>query len=254
MPDPAGIEYVYGVTRSRERPSIRVPGVAGSPVRAVCRADLAALVTRLDRPLAATAQDVRAHWQVLLETMEQTAILPMRFGVMMDNDQAVREMLLAQNRARLAARLDDLHGMVQVTVKGRYNQDLILAHIASSPHLVRLRDRVRASPGGGTLLQQIQLGELVVSELARQRELDAAEALAALEPASAGARVEIATGDDAAFNLSFLVASDRRRRFDRAVGRLRARCLPRIEIRYLGPLPPFSFVDADLSDGVMAWA
>ena len=42
--------------------------------------------------------------------------------------------------------------------------------------------------------------------------------------------------------------------WDEAVGRLRAELGERISLRYVGPLPPYSFADSDLSTGAPAWA
>src|SRR5947199_84124 len=84
-----------------------------------------------------------------------------------------------------------------------------------------LRARLRRSQGGGSLAQRIQLGELVVSELVRARNADTRLALDVLEPHSVSYAEELATGDDAAFNLAFLVERDRDSAFGRAVARLR---------------------------------
>jgi hypothetical protein len=42
--------------------------------------------------------------------------------------------------------------------------------------------------------------------------------------------------------------------FSEAVGRLREELGERVRLRYVGPLPPYSFAETDLSAGAAAWA
>jgi hypothetical protein len=248
-----GFVYVYGVSAAhplRDPPA----GVDGMPVEFVDHGSLRALVTRLDEPLTATPGTVRAHWRVLRDVIAQAMVLPLRFGTVVQ-DEELAGRLLERNEAQLTRVLDDLDGVVQVAVKGQYRAQTALDELVrSSPQVRALRDRLRRSQGGGSLAQQIQLGELVVSELVRARNADTRLALDVLEPHSVSYAEELATGDDAAFNLAFLVERDRDSAFGRAVARLRDRVQNRVEIRYLGPLPPFSFVDLDLGLGASSWA
>jgi hypothetical protein len=61
-------------------------------------------------------------------------------------------------------------------------------------------------------------------------------------------------GHPNAFNIAFLVDRKRVDGFSDGVGGLRKEFEGRIEIRYIGPVPPFSFADADLNMGGQAWA
>ena len=63
------------------------------------------------------------------------------------------------------------------------------------------------------------------------------------------ARTEAAGAHDAAFNLAFLVDREHLDAFSAAVGDLVDEFGQRIEIRYVGPLAPYSFADADLAAG-----
>jgi hypothetical protein len=59
---------------------------------------------------------------------------------------------------------------------------------------------------------------------------------------------------NAAFNLAFLVERDQQDVFSTAVTSLAEVLGERIEIRYVGPMPPYSFAQADLGAGSPAWA
>lgn len=239
--------YVYGVSPKSDYDAASWSGIEGVEVDTVEHDGLVAFTSRLHGGTL-TARDVRAHWRVLEGVFKQSTVLPVRFGTVMENEVAVRERLLEPNAERLSALLAEMHGLVQLNVKGRYDEELLLrAVVANSPAIEDLRRRAR-SPG-----QQIQLGRMVEDEIARWRAADNAAALRELEPLAAGAREE-QVSHPSAFDLAFLVEHAREAEFGAGVGRVRQALGDRVAIRYLGPLPPFSFAEADLSMGSQAWA
>jgi hypothetical protein len=65
---------------------------------------------------------------------------------------------------------------------------------------------------------------------------------------------EAPSGEQGAFNLAFLVERDRVPEFSTAVAALDGEVADRIELRYVGPLPPYSFADAEQMEGSAQWA
>jgi gas vesicle protein GvpL/GvpF len=247
-----GAVYVYGVVAAADAGSISTAGVEGSEVRPVKHGALAALVSDVRGGALAAAREVRAHWRVLDRACAQATVIPVRFGTVMEGDDAVRDLLLAANAERLGALLGELEGRVQVTVKGAYAEDALLSGVvAGSPAVAALRERLRGLPGDAGYYERIRLGEMVAAEVDRCREHDAAHALAELEPLAVAARAETAGGPDAAFHLAFLVERDLLDAFSAAVGSLAEELRDRIAVRYVGPLAPYSFADADLAAGAV---
>jgi gas vesicle protein GvpL/GvpF len=247
--------YVYGVMPAASAGSLDVRGVKGGEVRLVEHDGLAALVSPMRGDQLAAAREVRAHWRVLDEVVREATVLPVRFGTVMDGDEAVKEELLGENSERLRALLGELDGKVQLTLKGEYREEPLLREVVrASPEVARLRERIRGLPEAAGYYDRIRLGELVSAEVARQRERDTRLALELLEPHAVDAREETPSGPDAAFNLAFLVERGAQERFTEGVRRLAAELSDRAEIRYIGPLPPYSFADLELSAGSAAWA
>ena len=243
--------YVYGVIAS-SAPSIPpVDGVGSVAVRAVRHAGLAVLVS----PIADTAlraRDVRAHWRVLEHAFEQTTVLPVRFGTVMSNEDDVRERLLEPNAERLAELLEAMDGMIQLNVKGRYDEQSLLRDILrETPALERLR--ARAQRPGAPMAEQIALGQQVERAIAQQRARDTEAVRSALEGLATASRDQDVRHPDA-FNIAFLVARDSTDDFSEGVGSLRHALGERIELRYVGPVPPFHFADTELGAGERAWA
>jgi Gas vesicle synthesis protein GvpL/GvpF len=243
----AGVVYVYGVVAAADAASISHTGVEGSPVRTVSEGDLAALVSDVAGGALAAAREVRAHWRVLEAVSAQATVLPVRFGTVMEDDDAIRTQLLAANGERLSALLKELAGRVQVAVKGNYRQDeLLRGVVAASPTVAALRKRIESLPEDAGYYERIRLGELVAAEVERRREDDAARALARLEPLAVATRSEGVGTPDAAFNLAFLVERERLDEFSAAVTALIDELGDRVAVRYVGPLAPYSFADAEL--------
>lgn len=240
--------YVYGVTTETSVPP--VDGVASAPVRPLSHGGLVALVSSMDRT-DLSAADLRAHWRVLEHAFHTATVLPVRFGTVMEDDDEVRDRLLDANRERLAELLETMDGLVQVNVKGRYDEEALLrAILRDAPAIAALRDRANRS---GALADQVALGQRVEREIDERRARDTALVRQALEDRAAGVREEQVSHPDA-FNLAFLVARDGMDAFGEGVPAIQDELGDRIGVRYVGPAPPFSFADSALGAGERAWA
>jgi Gas vesicle synthesis protein GvpL/GvpF len=240
--------YVYGVTTETAAPS--VDGVASAPVRALSHGGLVALVSSISRT-ELRAADLRAHWRVLEHAFEDSTVLPVRFGTVMEDDGEVRDRLLDANRERLTELLRTMDGLVQVNVKGRYDEEALLRSILrDAPALSTLRDRANRS---GALADQVALGQRVEREIDARRAGDTATVLDALEGRAVATREEQVSHPDA-FNLAFLIPRGEIDAFGEGLPAVQDAIGDRIEIRYVGPAPPFSFADSALGAGERAWA
>ena len=250
MADLANAIYVYGVTPKAQYSPVVAHGVEGAAIQTIEHDGLLALASRLQVGKLA-ASDVRAHWRVLKQAFESTTVLPVRFGTVMENEEAVRVRLLEANAGQLSSLLEQMADLAQLNLKGRYDEERLLrAIVATTPSVAQLRERMRN--GRSTQAEQIALGQLVEREVARRQAQDAAVALAELEPLAAATRHEEVSHPNA-FNLAFLVRRNHIDRFSDAVHDLRDRLANRIELRYVGPVPPFSFAEAELNLGGEAW-
>ena len=245
--------YVYGVVPSSAHPPKGLAGVEGNPVRHVARGEIAAIVGDVGRAPLGRGADIRAHWRVLDDAVERTTVLPLRFGMVMESDDDVREDFLAPNEARFATELTELDGKVQLIVKGFYREDAILREVVDeTPAVGRLRERTRQLPEAAAYYEMIRLGELVAAEVDRRREHDTERVLTRLGGMAVASHPERRMTNETAVNIAFLVERDRVDEFSAEVQRLHADVGDRIRIRYVGPLPPYSFTGEEA--GSAAWA
>jgi Gas vesicle synthesis protein GvpL/GvpF len=246
--------YVYGIARAAEPTDVETPGVGSSQgsVRRIVHGELAALVSDVESGPLVAARGLRAHWRVLEEATRKGTVLPVRFGTVMENDDAVVGQFLALRHDDLVAQLTRLSGKVQLSVKAFYEEDRLLRGVVQRSRAVaQMRDRVRGRPEAATYYDRIQLGELVAGEVEQARERDTAMVLERLEPLAVAVRREPPAGAEGAVNAAFLVERRRVDEFSEAVAQLADDVEGRLRLRYVGPLPPYSFTE---EEAVGTWA
>jgi hypothetical protein len=242
--------HVHGVVPAAEETEI-----AAAVVRRVTHRDVAALVSDAEPGQLAASRVLRRHWHVLDEAGATATVLPVRFGTIMAGERAVADEFLAPRHDELVAGLAELAGKVQLTVKGFFEEDALMRSVVeSSPAIARLQERVRGLPEAATYYQRIELGQLVAAEVEQARERDTAFVLERLAPLAVAASREPPATPDSAVNAAFLVERERVDEFSSAVGRLERELEGRVRIRYVGPLPAYSFAGDGANAGEGAWA
>ncbi|WP_345672526.1 GvpL/GvpF family gas vesicle protein, partial [Streptomyces phyllanthi] len=177
---------------------------------------------------------------VLLTLALDGPVLPMRFGMVAPDADAVREQLESGHERNLRA-LDRLAGRVEMNVKALPATGALAALVAEEPRIRELREDVRRRPAYEA---NVRLGEAVVQALARR----AADAAQEVQPELAALAVACSTGphvDGTTLNMSFLVARRDIVAFRAAVDRQSARYRDRVELRAAGPLPCYSFAEPE---------
>lgn len=235
--------YVYGVMSAAEAAGWPgAPGVGG-PARVIVRGDLAALVGDLDddaRP--GTRADLEAHRRVLAHAIELATVIPMRFGMVMADDDTVGERLLDLHGDELRELLTDLHGHVQVTVRAFYAEDALMsAASAGDAEVQRLHAMLDGRAELETRDERIALGERIAAAMDLRRERDQEALLTRLRPLVTDIQLDPPGGDRVALRAQLLVRRDARQSLDAEIEKLGAALQGYIGVRYIGPLPPYSF-------------
>ena len=254
--------YVYGVATPASDLVLPDAGIGepAAPVRTVSHETLVALVSPLPvQRVRATRANLGAHLRVLQEAMDTATVLPMRFGVVFPDEDAVRAELLVARRAELEELARRLAGHVQLDVRAFYDEDALLREVVAEDEAVSgLRERVRTLPPDAAHFDRIRLGELVAGAVAEKRAHDERSILERLQPLAADVRVEDGLSERVAFKGAFLVARDAAARFDAALDELAQGLSARMRFKVVGPLPPHSFVELDDFDRApgeaAAWA
>jgi hypothetical protein len=220
-------------------------------VRLVRHRDIAAMVSEVDlnRPLG-TPEDLLAHQRLLDEVTAATTVLPMRFGGVVSDPDAVAAELLEPHHDEFAAALDEISGRAQYVVSGRYDEAAVLAEIlASEPEAARLREQIRGGDETATRPARIQLGEIIGDAVAARRDADTAEAVGALEPLCVAIAVREPSHEFGSVHLALLVDKEREAGMERVCTELARGWEGQVKLRLLGPMAPYDFVSSPEAEG-----
>lgn len=250
--------YVYGVVRvDQAAPESFPAGVAGgeAPVRLVEQDGLAVVVSDVPSGWsAATRADVEAHERVLGALVQERTVVPMRFGMVLDSDDAAREVLLNRHRGQIDELLTRLDGHVQMSVKAFYVEEGLLREVLRQhPELKRRSDALGDLPIQTSESERIALGRDVAHAVEQQRAHDQSLLAEPLAAAVREIRLEALRSDRLALNAQLLVAKNRQSDLDAAVERLTAEHRDRFAFRYVGPVAPYSFADLALDAQENSW-
>ena len=211
---------VYGVVGA-DGTAVVGTGIDDRPLRGVRDGRLMAIVTDHDGPgLDPDASTLDAYEHTVQTLMESRAILPAPFGRVLADDDDVRAML-RRRRRDLLARLDRVHGAVELGLSARW---LGASETARDPRtetgVAYLRDR----------LEMRQSARRLASEL------DPLTALARSIRRALSPRRDLPVLD------AYLVDRRRVSEFVALVAELGDR-LDGVELVCTGPCPPYSFAD-----------
>ena len=239
--------YIYGIVPGDVEMNDDARGVGDPPgkVDVERHGDIAALVSEVDtsQPLG-RPEDLMAHQQLLDSASAEAPILPLRFGAVVANREAVTEELLAPHHDEFARALSELEGCAEYVVHGRYVEDEILKEVLSEDaEAARLRDDIRAAGNeDATRDEQIRLGELISDAITAKREADTRALGDAVAPHCVATFVRQPVHELDAVNVALLIKTAEQAGLEKAVEKLARDWTGRVNMRLLGPMAPYDFV------------
>lgn len=237
--------YVYCFTRA-EHPlaldGLHGVGAEETVLRAVHHEGLAAVVSDAPDGLRPKRRDLVAH-ETVLETLGAAGpVVPLRFGTVAPDDDAV-SVELTRGAARYTDLLQRLARHVERNVKGAHHEDALLGDLLTGNPELRARNEALRAAGGGSQSDRVAFGEQVSLAVEQRRIRDAAYVVAALRPfAQLDRHAPPVRG--CFVNVSFLIPAGTQDDFDAVAAQLRSAMDGYADLRVSGALPPYSFVDA----------
>ncbi|MDV6247870.1 GvpL/GvpF family gas vesicle protein [Rhodococcus opacus] len=246
----AGI-YVYGIVPADVQPEDDAPGIHDASIEIVSHGDIAALVSEIDPDQRlGTPADLQAHARILDGTSHVAPVLPLRFGAVVSDRDAVINELLAEHEDEFSSALDELEGFAQYLVRGRYVEETIIREIVDeSPKATNLLEAIRDQPEELTRDDRMALGEIIGHALEAKRETDTGTTLDVLAPLTDTVTVREPTHDEDAVQLAVLLEVDRQGELEQTVGDLAAHWDDRVTMRLVGPMAPYDFVVTPKPEG-----
>ncbi len=173
-PEACSRKYLYCLTHSPQPYQFSNLGMGerGDVVDMIEFMDLGAVVS--DTPLKEfeeSRRNMMAHTLVLEEAMRQFSILPVRFGTVAPDANAILEQVLKRRYGELLSSFDEVHNRVELGIKAFWYEEIIFQEIVEqSPPIRALRDSLKGRQTDETYYERIRLGEMIEAAMEKKRE------------------------------------------------------------------------------------
>ena len=241
-------EYIYGIVEEPQLRRFSFTGVGEADVYTINHQRIAAIVSDIEfSEIDPTRKNVHAHTVVQDELLKEYTLLPMGFGMVAASEDEVRG-LLEKNYQGLINELNRLTGMIEVALKVFWDQEAIIKEIQSESHeLSRLKAKVNAASSPIEVRNLlVEAGKLVESIVQDWKTRYAELVYAILNELSYEAKMNNPVGLKNLLNASFLIDKSRESEFKEQVYKLDSKFQGKVNFKYVGPMPPYNFVDLRL--------
>ncbi|MGZ4524952.1 MAG: GvpL/GvpF family gas vesicle protein [Mycobacterium sp.] len=238
--------YVYGIVPGDVEVEETAQGIGDppAPVSIVHDGDIAALVSvvAVDHALG-TPDDLQAHAKLLDGTAAVAPVLPLRFGAVMTDEDAVAEELLRGHHDEFAQALEALEGHAEYIVKGRYDEQAFLTRLLSENEQARqLSEDIRSMPEDASRNSRMALGELIANAIEAMRNTDTQAVIDALADVASQVNPREPTHEWDAVHVALLVEVERQAELEDVLRELNETAGGLMKLRLLGPLAAYDFV------------
>ncbi len=241
-------KYVYGIIEEAETRHFPLSGIGEAEVYTINHRGIAAVVSDTSMVCIDPARKhVLAHTVVQDRLLRDYTLLPAGFGLIAGSEDEVR-FLLERNRLSLLGELRRLAGKVEFGLRCAWDREAVLGQLeTANGELSRIKARLKAalSPRDSEPLL-MEAGKLVERVAAAWRDRYAGDIFQRLKAFAADARSGAPAGVTSLLNASFLIERAGESRFLEEVYRLDDSFQGKINFKCVGPLPPYSFVNAEM--------
>jgi hypothetical protein len=243
--------YVYCIIGSNEPLTVKEVAIeGGKDIYSVHYADLAAVVS--ESPLkkySVTRDNTIAHQKVLEGVLAKHELLPMRFGTVVSKEDEIIQHLLKPRYKELKKLLKLVANKNQLGLKVFWpDMERVFQEIVDeNPAIHKLKMKLMNMPVEQTRNQRIELGQMVEKALFDKKEAERARIIKPLQKIASDTRESDLFGDQMIANANFLVGKSRQEEFDAKVNELAETFGPNALFKYVGPIPPYDFVEINFT-------
>jgi len=239
--------YIYGFIEESRRKEFSFNGIDGKKVYSFNYQDLAAVLSEAEAvEYDPTRANLLAHTHVLEEIAKEHLILPMSFGIIAENEEKVTE-LLRQNYLELKRELKMLKGKIELGVKVLWIEDAVVKEMESRvKDFQELKKKIVDLSAKEDQNAKLKAGRLVESIVKEWEKKYAQKIYSSLKEIAVDSRLNQSTGIKMLLNSSFLVEKNKEKDFDQRVNELAQKYENQLKFKYVGPVPPYNFVNIKL--------
>ena len=241
--------YVYGIIEDQGEQQLSLAGIGGGTVETIRHRDLAAVVSavpvqsydRFDDRLLSSS--LRTHHVVLENVMRDHAVIPMGFGMIARNADEVGR-LLESAYSDFKDALRQVAHRIELNVQMTCNETQAISELANESYLIRtlVRDSLPTA-AGDSVSTRARIGQAIAEALHEMVRTCRENVMLTLDAVAVSSCPGKLTGPHMILNESFLVEREREPEFDESVNGLARTHEGRFSFKYIGPMPPYSFVN-----------
>lgn len=241
-------KYLYCIIRS-EVPQVfdcpQVLGDEGSEVYTVHYRDLAVVVSNSESIwFESSRRNMLVHTEVTEIVMKEHTLLPVRFGSIMPDEDTIKKDLLEARYNEIDDLLVKMDNQIEMGVKSFWYEDKLFKEILEENDPIRnLRDSLVGKSAEESYRERMRLGEMIELTIGQKRSAESEKILAALRPLASDISLQDIIVDRMVLNAAFLIDRNNESVFDQAMKDLDASHSERMLFKYVGPAPPYNFVN-----------
>lgn len=240
-------KYIYCIIGTDEGRNFGPIGIGdqGDVVSTIGYRDLSVVIS--NSPMTKyviSRENMMAHEKVIEEVMKDYTVLPVKFCTLATSAEEVRD-LLRKRYIEFKNLLRDMDNKIELGVKAFWkDMNTIFKEVMSENEGVRrLKEEVAQKSPEQAHSEKVALGKMVQSALEEKREKEREEILNFFKKISFDFRTNKIDYENMIMNAAFLVDRGREREFDNQMEELEGKYNERMEFKYIGPAPPFNFVN-----------
>jgi len=240
-------QYVYCIIGTGEARNFGPIGIGdrGDPVTTIAYKDLGAVVSSISMTRYVVSKETMiCHEKVIEAVMKDHALLPVRFYTVAPNAEEIRS-LLRRRYLEFKKLLRELDNKVELGLKALWrDMDAIFQEIVKENAEIKvLGTKMTGCSAEEADQDKGAVSEMLKLALEHKKAKERGALLQSVRQLSSDFCLNMTYGDDMLMNAAFLVDKVREKEFDATVEELAARYNGRIEFKYVGPAPPYSFVN-----------
>jgi len=235
-------QYVYCIIGTGEARNFGPIGIGGrgDPVTTIAYRDLSTVVSSVPMSKYVVNKEIMLdHEKVIEAVMKDHTVLPVRFYTVAPNAEEIRS-LLRRRYQEFKKLLRELDNKVELGLKALWkDMDAIFKEIVEENE----ENKVVAGSGEDVGQDKAAVSRRVKLALEEKKAKEREALLQPLRQACSDFCLNTTYGDDMIMNAAFLVDRGREKEFDSCVEELGVHSADRIVFKYVGPVPPYSFVN-----------
>ncbi|MGB2762151.1 MAG: GvpL/GvpF family gas vesicle protein [Minisyncoccales bacterium] len=248
-------KYIYSIIKENNDRRFDCIGINNREVNIVHYKDIAAVVSsspiinfdRLNKK--ELTNHVATHQRVNEAVMKEYDVVPMAFGIIAPSVNEVMR-ILEKAYLQFKTAFKNITGKAEFAVQVWWNPKKLLEELANTnPEIRKLKQTVVLKGSILGMPMKLKLGKLIQKEAEIQRQTFINDIHKSLRNLSLASTSNKLIDDEMIANLSFLIEKAKELELDRKMQELGKKYEGKLKFKYIGPMPPYSFVRINLNLG-----